>query len=176
MSQLSSVLFFFAGTLSLATGLLVTFRPWAIKKLNLPLGELSSILRSSISTERWYYRHHSITGPLTALGGAALFLAGWTVYGLGVPSEGWQTILQTLGLFFLVFSPGAIVLGLVVFIRPSALKPFECWANRAITRERIKNLVIRFRLGVVGWTVKQPRTFGVLSTVLGFLLFICALL
>ncbi|MFO8032030.1 MAG: hypothetical protein R6U22_05765 [Desulfohalobiaceae bacterium] len=169
------LLLFLAGALSLACGLLVVFKPRLVKRLNLPLGQMLAALQYHIRIERYYYRYHRITGPLTVLGGVLLCLAAWTLSAARSGAETWLVLQQALVISFALFGAGIIVLGLVVSIRPSALKPVEFWSNTVITRQAIKELVIRFRLGVVDWTLKYPRGFGFLAVLAGGILLILAL-
>ena len=172
MTMLYPALLFIAGLIALVSGLLVLFRPRSIKTLNRPLGDLLSALRSNIRTERWYYRYHQFTGPLTMLGGAMLCLAAWVIPVPQTAGEGWIVLLQTLKITFALFGPLVIIFGLVVSLRPSALKPVESRANRVITWQGIKNMVVGIRLWIVDQTLKHPRVFGLLAAGAGLLLLI----
>jgi hypothetical protein len=102
-------------------------------------------------------------------------LTAWIVSGYGDLPAIWLVLLQALVIVYALFGLGIIVLGLVVSIRPSVLKPLESWSNQIITRQDIKELLIRFRLGVVDLTLKYPRVFGALAALAGGILLILAL-
>ncbi len=173
MTLLYPSLLLVAGLIALASGLLVLFRPKSIKTLNRPMGELLSAMRSNIRTERWYYRYHQFTGPLTMLGGAVLCLSAWIVSLPQPEGEGWVIFLHTLKMTFALSGPLVIIFGLVVTLRPSALKPLEYRANTIITWQGIKNLVASARLRIVDQTLKHPRVFGILAVGAGIFLLGC---
>ena len=173
MTLLYPVLIFTAGLIVLTAGLLVLLRPRSIKTLNSPLGDLLSRLDKNIRTERWYYRYHLFTGPLTMLGGTVLCLAAWVISVPQTAGEAWTVFLHTIKIIFALSGPLIIIFGLVVTLRPSALKPLEYRVNSIITWQGIKNLVINARLWIVDQTLKHPRVFGILAVGAGIILLAC---
>ncbi|MDZ7829336.1 MAG: hypothetical protein U5K33_07570, partial [Halofilum sp. (in: g-proteobacteria)] len=66
-----------------------------------------------------------------------------------------RVILWILGLF-------ALAVGVVVFLRPSALKAFEAWSNRWLTpRRALRNVEATEYHGAEQWVRRHPRGWGV---------------
>ena len=161
------VLLLLAGLLALICGLLAVVRPRAVQQFNLPLGRMLAVLQSEIRVERYYYRYHKVTGPVTILGGAILCQAAWIVSSPGIFPEPWRIVQQSLAITYALFGIGVVALGVVVTIRPSALKALEAWSNTRITRQTLRKRMVRFRMFIVDWTLKYPRGFGILAVLAG---------
>ena len=109
--------------------------------------ETTKHLETPISIERWFYRHANITGSLLMLGAAYLFyLLFWELNfsylaknlpGLTVLM--WEWLLQSFQIFFAIMAIVVFLMGFLIIIRPSQLKPIEEKANRWIsTRQKLQ--------------------------------------
>lgn len=101
-------------------------------------------LEISRNIDRHIYRHHKLFGLLVILAST------YTIYSIlfSMPSRidtfisvrfpplAAEWILNTLNLFLLLGNLFAIIIGLVIHTRPSALKDFEARANRWVTLRR----------------------------------------
>ena len=104
-------------------------------------------LETPISIERWFYRNAKLTGALLMLGAAYLFyLLFWTLdlekltYVMpGLNPLTWEWLLTSFQIFFAVASIAVFLMGFVVLLRPSLLKPLEESANTWIsTRQKMQ--------------------------------------
>ena len=131
-------------------------------------------INKPIYKERFFYRHHRIFGIFIIL--FSLFcIYMLTVYiGMGSMTvnleklaesefEKWLFVILYYLLLVAVFL--TLIFGLIMFLRPSALKSFESWSNHWIDAEtplkvldREKDLPDRFLLG-------NPRIFGLLIVI-----------
>ncbi|EFI33425.1 conserved hypothetical protein [Desulfonatronospira thiodismutans ASO3-1] len=170
-----SLLFLTAGLLALACGIVVLVRPGAVNRLSLPVRQALQAVNPSIRLERYYYRHHRITGPVTVLGGVLLCFAAWLLSGSAPAENSLLVFYQALTVVFFIFGAAIAVIGVVVTIRPSALKPLEKKSNRFISKEDIINLLKRLRQGYLNLTARHPRVFGLLAALGGLLLIFLAL-
>ena len=104
-------------------------------------------LETPISIESWFYRHAKLTGALLMLGAAYLFyLLFWQLDYLklqhslpGLTPLTWEWLLNAFQVFFSLSSIAVFLMGFVVLIRPSLLKPLEESANKWIsTRQKMQ--------------------------------------
>lgn len=162
------------GALLVLLGLLLMLRPGAIHRLNSPLRQALPGIRASVQVERFYYRHHRVTGPLTVVGGLLLLVTGWTGWyrGSAVEVSVW---LDALRWFFLLAGLGVTVLGGVVSVRPSALKRIERWANQPVDRETLLRPMRRTRGHLLRQTTARPRLVGGIIGASGVVVFLLAL-
>ena len=104
-------------------------------------------LETPISIERWFYRNAKLTGVLLMLGSTYLFyLLFWTLeldqlmkVMPGLNPLAWEWLLTSFQIFFAIASVAVFLMGFVVLIRPSLLKPLEETANTWIsTRQKMQ--------------------------------------
>lgn len=104
-------------------------------------------LETPISIEGWFYRNAKLTGGLLMLGSAYLFyLLFWTLdfdhlikEMPGLNPLAWEWLLTSFQIFFTVASIAVFLMGFVVLLRPSLLKPLEESANSWIsTRQKMQ--------------------------------------
>lgn len=104
-------------------------------------------LESQISIESWFYRHSGIAGSVLMLGAAYLFyLLFWgldfnqladTLPGLTILM--WEWLLQAFQVFFAIMSIVVFLMGFLIIVRPSLLKPLEDKANKWVsTRQKMQ--------------------------------------
>ena len=171
MDILFPSLFFFIGLAALSAGLVLLVRPNAASRLNLPLRRAVPAIAVSIRLERFYYRHHRITGPITAAGGLLLVLIALYLPGIGFFASSrpdtYPVLRDTVAIFAAISGPGIFLFGLGVLIRPSALKRFEATANQPVTRETISAFFRRLRSGIACFTETHPRIVGLFAAASG---------
>lgn len=122
-------------------------------------------------TERAFYRHHRLLGAALVLAVAAFFL----LYFLNFPRDSVlaalareygrgpaDAFLQAAEWFFLLANGLIGVLGMLVLIRPSVLKPVEAWANRWISTRRALKGLEQEHDPLDRFTLRHPRLTGVL--------------
>ena len=180
MDAFHEIALFSIGLLALAAGLLLFFRPDVAARLNRPLHRAFPGINASIRPERYYYRHHRITGPATMAGGLLLLLISLYLPGIGFFAPSHPAIhpmfRDAAAIFAAVSGLCITVFGLVVFIRPSALKRFESTVNQPVTRERIASVIDRVRHCLAAFTETRPRLAGALIAACGILILLLFLL
>lgn len=122
-------------------------------------------------TERFFYRHHRSMGILIALLGG-LFVWLYLVEGEGSRIAEWLgrqaggELLSAwgagIGGFLVVVNVLAIVFGIVMAVRPSALKGVETFANRWISTRRATKALDSEHDPLGRFAMRHPRLFGVL--------------
>ncbi len=160
--------------IALLTGLAVAIRPQVLDRFRRTSDQRYSMRRATRSLDiprnidRWFYRHHRLYGAAVVLLAIALlsFLA------FGHPETAWRglfgpgnrvvgeilvdtarVVLWILGLF-------ALAVGTMVFVRPSAIKSAEAWANRWVTPRRALRDAEREYHGPEEWVRQHPRGWG----------------
>jgi hypothetical protein len=129
--------------------LLLIFTPHLIKRVNLvanhwiSMRQISQWLDRSVRTERWFYRHHLLLGPLVVLGACYMLLyfgmyldqdAALRALGSYVTNQQLGGILlQALVLVALISAVLALLIGMVYWIRPSVLRGVETQANQWVS-------------------------------------------
>ena len=104
-------------------------------------------LEKPISIESWFYRHAKIAGILLMLGAIYLvYLLFWqldfnylakSLRGLTILM--WEWLLQSFQIFFVIMSAIVFLMGFLILVRPSQLKPLEEKANFWIsTRQKMQ--------------------------------------
>ncbi len=114
---------------------------------NFSMRKSSKFLEKPVSIERWFYKYAKITGSLLMLGSAYLFyLLFWgldfTHLANTLPNFTtliWEWLLQAFKIFFAIMSVVVFLMGFLILIRPSLLKPLENKANRWVsTRQKMQ--------------------------------------
>jgi hypothetical protein len=168
---------FWIGALMFLFGVILLLAPGLILGLSRPLNRwidtdpLFRKLDDQQHFERFFYRHHLLMGVLITTG--ALYCLHFFVFVLNraevfrqlpvissAPVSEW--IYGALALFLLVANLVALMVGIIVIVRPSLLKGVEAWANRWIASDRVlKRLDTRTDLAdrVIP---RRPRLFAVL--------------
>lgn len=154
--------FLVAGTalflLSLVVGLLLIFNPSIIVRYNRQTGKRFSLRQATKFLEvpntidSLFYRHHRIIGAIVTLTSAYMLYYFLLVYDAALIAEymtgsAYATVLDllisTFRLFMLFSCVFILLIGIVIFIRPSRLKTVEAWANRWIsTRQASQKLSV----------------------------------
>ena len=158
-------------------GAAVAVRPALLERLRRRAERRYSLRRATRAldvprnADRWFYRHHRVYGAVVVVLAAFLlwFLA------LGPESADWRRLFapryrELAGLFadsarFLLWLVAvfAVVIGTVVFVRPSALKALEARANRWITARRVTRGLDRERDALDEWLARRPRAWGIIA-------------
>ena len=160
--------------LSLLYGLWLIINPKSALALSHKINKSFSMrestrkLETPISIERLFYRHAKTTGTLLMAGAVYLFyLLYWELdfvrLAQTLPNLTpliWEWLLQAFLIFFLITAVVVFLLGLLILVRPSSLKPLEEKANTWIsTRQKMQ-----FMSEEIGQTDKLlalfPRQFG----------------
>jgi len=121
------------------------------------------------NVDRWFYRHHRLYGLVVVV--LAVFLLYFLAFGHASPA--WTVAfdreyreLAEMGaeaarfVLWIVAILGVIV-GTLVFARPSALKGIERWANRWITTRKLTRGLDREYGQPDAWAARHPRALGI---------------
>ena len=160
--------------LSLLYGLWLIISPKSALLLNYKINKNFSMrektkrLETPISVESIFYRNAKFTGSLLTLGALYLFyILFWeldTAYSAknlpGLTVLTWEWLLLSFQIFFLIASIAVFIIGIIIFTRPSLLKPLEEKANTWISTRR----KMQFMTDEMGQADKLldlfPRQFG----------------
>ncbi len=174
----SLAIFLLIGALmGVTTALLLIFKPQLLQRISrvanhwVSLRKVSQLMDRSIRTERWFYRHHLLIGPLVVAGaGYMLLYFGWLLDRAAALRALSATIanpplasalLQALLLFALIGAVVALLVGAVYWVRPSLLRGLETQSNQwvssrkatkvmDVTHEQVDLFVAQHAQGV-GW-------------------------
>lgn len=138
--------------MGIAVSLLLIFKPHLIARVNhlanrwVSMRHISRWMDRSIRIERWCYRHHRPLGLLLSLGSAYIlvyfglrFDQAIAVQSLSslVPNQLLlDSLLQVLVLFELIGGVFALLVGLVIWLRPSLLRGLEKESNQWLSLRR----------------------------------------
>lgn len=149
-------------------GLLMLIAPEQAKglsaRLEHPLSSAGAgLLERSWRSERWFYRHHRLTGGVLVLAAGFMLAVAPGLY----PPPHYPGPLADWGLasaqvFVLFAAAVAAALGAVVFVRPSALKKLEALANRSVSSKGLEAALDRSYDLVDPWVWRYPRVSGAL--------------
>lgn len=185
LSQLlGPILFTFAASaavLGVVSGLWLLIAPAGFARVEAMTGGPFSLRRGlrpfdiSRNVDRYFYRHHEAIGLLIiAASTFTLYRAMFDIVPGKVarllisqyPQVVAEWLIASLQYTLLLGNLFAIVVGLVIYVRPSALKDFETKANRWFTARK-KTQWIQSQLGNTGEILhNQPRTLGIVILVL----------
>ncbi|MCW9032511.1 MAG: hypothetical protein OQK58_13545 [Gammaproteobacteria bacterium] len=137
--------------------------------------EATRPLEKPITVERWFYRYAKVAGLLLMVGSVYLFyLLYWQLdfnylaKSLpGLTTLMWEWLLQAFQIFFTIMSAVVFLMGFLVLVRPSQLKPLEEKANFWIsTRQKMQ--FMSDNMGQADRLLAQfPRQFGAIILVAG---------
>ncbi len=177
-----------AGLLGLTTliGAAVALRPELLERLRRTGDRRYSLRRATgpldrpRNVDRWFYRHHRLYGTVVVL--LALFLLYFLAFGelrstwtlmLGREYRDVAAMLGDLARILLwVSAVFALIIGTVVFVRPSALKALEHGANRWLTLRRATRGLDREFGGLDERVTRRPRLWGTITAVASLLLLV----
>lgn len=181
---LGPMLFAFAASaavLGLVSGLWLLIAPGGFARIESIAGSPFSLRRGlrpfdiSRNVDRYFYRHHEAIGLLVIA--ASTFTLYRTMFDIvpgkvarllitQYPQVVADWLITSLQYSLLLGNLFAIVVGLVIYVRPSALKDFEARANRWFTARK-KTLWLQSQLGNTGEILRnQPRTLGIIILIL----------
>jgi len=167
--------------IAMVIGILVALRPQLLERFETRSGQRFSMRRATRlfdiprNVDRWFYRHHRVYGAAVVVLAVALlsFLA------FGQPQVAWyslfdpgnrvagEIVIDTARIVLWLLGLFALAVGVVVFLRPSALKAFEAWSNRWLTpRRALRNVEAAEYHGAEQWVRRHPRGWGVAVAVL----------
>ena len=171
---------FWLGALLFVLGLVLLLFPASLERMS---GRLDRWIETQaavdwldqpIRLERVFYRHHRVMGLFILAGsGYCLYsLMLWVDYNeliVGVPELAGQGVTgMLLEGALLVLGVGnlfALVVGIIVFVRPSLLKGVESWGNRWIESDRFMETLDRQVDVTDSWLSQNPRLIGVLAVI-----------
>lgn len=169
--------------LAFAVGAAVALRPGLLDHLQAATDRRFSMRRATRpldiprNVDRWFYRYHRIYGAFVVA--LSLVLLGFLMF--GAEPNAWYQVFgrQYRDIAAIVVDAGRIVLwglgiftlviGVVVFVRPSALKRFEAAANRWITPRRALRGLEREIDFPASWVARHPRGWGLAVAVVSAL-------
>lgn len=185
---LGPMLFTFAASaavLGIVSGLWLLIAPGGFARIETMAGGPFSLRRGlrpfdvSRNVDRYFYRHHEAIGLLIIA--ASTFTLYRTMFDI-VPGKVARLLIAqypqviadwliaSLHYTLLLGNLFALVVGLVIYVRPSALKDFEARANHWFTARK-KTLWLQSRLDNSGEILRnQPRTLGIIILVLSIYL------
>lgn len=161
--------------IAMAIGLAAALRPQLLERFESRSEQRFSMRRATRvldvprNIDRWFYRYHRIYGAVVVLLAIALlsFLA------FGQPEVAWrglfdhrsrvagEILIESARLILWILGLFALAIGVVVFIRPSALKALETWSNRWLTpRRALRNVEVKEYRGPEQWVRRHPRGWG----------------
>lgn len=177
LQQALGIVFYIGTATAVVVGLLALVAPGKAIALNASLGRgyrVPAVQQSANRTyrvERLFYRHHRIAGTLLILVSSFFFYSLWARFGLaasvrlfsdGLGSGILAEVLITSAIVLLALGNAvALVLGVVVLLRPSLLKRLESWTNRWISIEAAAEQLNRRRGTVDALFARWPRRVGV---------------
>lgn len=170
------------GVLGVVTGLALLFNSSLVfrigERMNVWISSRAAMrsLEAPIEVERAVYRWHRLIGVLLLAG------AAFTLYVVLLRFKGpeldvvlnkfvrlavAQWIGKSLRIFLVLVNAAAFVIGAVMFLRPSALKPLEAWANRRYSARQATRAweIPRNRIDPI--VQSNPRVIGTMLTLAG---------
>ena len=176
--------------LAMLFGLAIAVRPALLDRLRGITDQHLSMRRATRSfdiprnVDRWFYRYHRIYGTVVVI--LSIFLLYFLAFGYQSPA--WVAAfpreyheVALIGaevarfLLWLVAVLGVMV-GTIVFVRPSALKDVEDWANRWITPRRLTRGLDREYNPADAWVSRHPRAWGIAITLAAGIVLLALLL
>lgn len=177
--------------LALAAGLLLLVAPgWTLslaQRLNreFSIAWFARLLDAPRASEPFVYRHHRAVGVALALASAYLLKQLFTVVTPGAAAALWggmlppalaEAVMQAFHWVFVIGGVAGLVLGVVIFVRPSALKPLERWSNRWLATDRAAAALDRRDDRPEGLAQRYPRQLGMVVLVATLYIILMAVL
>jgi len=182
-----NILLLFGGALGVVIGIMLIVDSARVFRLSDRMNTWISTrqamrpLETSIPVERALYRRHRIVGALIAVG--ALYALWFLVLRfdsaqivsvmrrmMQVSVARWIT--ESIRIFLIVCNAFAVLVGLLVLVRPSLIKGFEEWANRQYSGRLATRPLELPHSGPDRLVRANPRLFGALLTVGGLFVLI----
>lgn len=170
------------GVLGLLTGVALIFNSAFVVRLSdkmnvwISTREAMQVLEEPIAIERTVYRWHRLIGALILAGALfTLYVLLWRFNGpqvvealtklleLGVA----KWVAESLRIFFVLVNIAALVIAVVMILRPSALKGVEALANRRYSPRRGAHALDIPRVGPDSLLRTRPRLLGVVLALAG---------
>lgn len=120
-------------------------------------------------TEPWIYRHHRIVGALLVIATAFFFWRLATNYSTAalaalfagtMPPIALEMLATAATSILVIGNAAGLILGVVIFVRPSALKGAEGWANRWVASDQAAEFLNRRDDRAEGYAHRYPRRVG----------------
>src|SRR5690606_15380959 len=131
---------------------------------------LQRALDAPRATEHWIYRHHRVVGAALVLATAYFFwqlATAYSVSGLAAlfadaaPAVVVDLLAAAFTAVLVLGNTAGLLLGVVIFVRPSALKSTEGWANRWIASDKAAEFLDRRDDRAEGYAHRYPRRVGI---------------
>lgn len=173
-----------------AVGLAIVVRPALLDRLRGVSDRRVSFRRATRpldiprNIDPWFYRHHRIYGLVVVV--LSAFLLYFLAFGYETPA--WVAVFPAeyreialmgaeVARFLLwVVAVLGVITGTTVFVRPSALKGVEAWANRWITPRRLTRGLDREYDHPDAWVSRHPRAWGLVIALSAGLVLLALLL
>jgi hypothetical protein len=161
---------------SLVVGLLLLFRPTVVVAMNQWASEMFSLRRSTKALEtpryvdRAFYNHHKILGVIVSLTSAYVLYYFSTVYDTSLITGSMQhdgyddiygVLYDAIRIIMLLTGMSSLMIGVIVFIRPSKLKAFESWSNHWVSTRRAARPLAKEQDQINQLVYKNPRLVGI---------------
>lgn len=136
--------------------------------------------QNKVSLDRMIYRHHFLSGFLLVAASLsllymALFQFAGSTAGAGarIAGESSRLFYEFMLVFACLAGVVGMIVGMIVFIRPSSLKLAESWGNRSVSLQPLFGRLER-RFGMIDvWVERHTRLFGgvvlLFACLIGFL-------
>lgn len=179
--DIAAALWSAAGLSALLVGLWALASPAGLLRANRALGRWvgpsgESPLDRSIGVECFFYRHHRLFGALLIL--AAVYSLYKVIFSLErealaqalaalLPQAFTRTLVDAAFGYVYLIGLLAVVVGVILLVRPSALKSVEAWSNRWISTDALGRRLDASSDLLNAWVARQPRVFGAVAAVVG---------
>lgn len=120
-------------------------------------------------TEPWIYRHHRVVGVLLVVATSYFFWQLATDFSVSalaalfagtMPPVALELLATVFTSILVIGNAAGLILGVVIFVRPSALKGTEGWANRWVASEKATEFLDRRNDRAEGYAHRYPRWVG----------------
>jgi hypothetical protein len=160
---------------SMVIGVMMLLKPSAVIELNRRVSTLVSLRRStkSLETPRYvdnvFYSHHKILGSIVTLTSAYVLYYFSTVFDANIIAGSMahggyddvpSVLLNAVQITMLLTSLVSLVIGVIVFIRPSQLKGFESWSNHWVSTRRASRALVEDKDQIDQLAYKNPKLVG----------------
>jgi len=162
---------------SLVIGMLMLVRPSAIIGLNKQASTMFSLRRSTkvLETPRYidhaFYNHHQILGTIVTLTSAYVLYYFSLVFDADIITgsmahdgydDVFSVLLNAIQITMLITGVVSLVIGVIVFIRPSRLKTFETWSNHWVSTRRATRSLAEDKDQINQMAYRNPKLVGII--------------